>query len=161
MPNTLLFKIMYWQANATQVFHLLAVSLGSAAHIPDIDQKACIALDSITFIQLTNPRTRIHSSQPKNVTPRTRVLIALIPACDITSVRVPPSHQNFNIMRASQRLSKKKNLLLSFDAFGTLFTPKAPIATQYGEIAKLHGLAGFTNDELNASFKRGELLFFR
>lgn len=157
MSNTLLFKIMYWQANATQVFHLPAVSLGNAAHIRDIDQKDCIALDSITFIQLINLRKRIHSSQPKNVTPCTRVLIALIPACDITSV---PSHQNF-IMRASQRLSKKKNLLLSFDAFGTLFTPKAPIATQYGEIAKFHGLAGFTNDELNASFKRGELFVFR
>lgn len=57
-------------------------------------------------------------------------------------------------MRVSQRLSREKNLLLSFDAFGTLFTPKAPIATQYGEIAKFHGLAGFTDDELNASFKR-------
>ena len=62
MSNTLLFKIMYWQAKATQVFHLLAVSLGTAAHIRDIDQRDCIALDSITFIQLINPRKRIHSS---------------------------------------------------------------------------------------------------
>lgn len=78
----------------------------------------------------------------------------------MTPARVLPSHQNFNIMRASQRLSRKKNLLLSFDAFGTLFTPKAPIATQYGETAKFYGLAGFTDDELNASFKRGEPLVF-
>ncbi|OCK76663.1 hypothetical protein K432DRAFT_283642, partial [Lepidopterella palustris CBS 459.81] len=49
---------------------------------------------------------------------------------------------------------KKKNLLLAFDAFGTLFTPRAPIATQYGEIARLHGLSGFSDDELKESFRR-------
>ena len=53
MLNTL-FKIMYWKVNAVQVFLLLAVLLGSVGHIRDIDQKYCVALDSIAFIQLIN-----------------------------------------------------------------------------------------------------------
>ena len=51
----------------------------------------------------------------------------------------------------------KRNLLICFDAFGTLFTPKRPVVQQYAEVAKSLGLSGFTEDELAASFKTGEL----
>jgi len=46
-----------------------------------------------------------------------------------------------------------KNLLLCFDAFGTLFKPKAPVPQQYAEVAKSLGLGGFSNDDVAASFK--------
>lgn len=52
------------------------------------------------------------------------------------------------------RVVPKKNLLLAFDAFGTLFTPRQPVASQYGEVARRHGLSGFKDDELQASFRR-------
>ncbi|KAF2021531.1 hypothetical protein BU24DRAFT_417170 [Aaosphaeria arxii CBS 175.79] len=35
---------------------------------------------------------------------------------------------------------QKRNLLLAFDAFGTLFAPKKPIPEQYGYFAALHGI---------------------
>ena len=49
----------------------------------------------------------------------------------------------------------RKNLLLCFDAFGTLFQPKRPIAAQYAEVGRHYGINGFTEDELAASFKKG------
>ncbi|KAF2398362.1 hypothetical protein EJ06DRAFT_544087 [Trichodelitschia bisporula] len=49
----------------------------------------------------------------------------------------------------------RKSLLIGLDAFGTLFSPRRPIAVQYGEIARRHGLGGFSDDELSTSFKRG------
>lgn len=52
------------------------------------------------------------------------------------------------------RRATKTNLLLAFDAFGTLFAPRQPIVTQYGDVARRHGLNGFTDDELHASFRR-------
>ncbi|KAK4547774.1 hypothetical protein LTR36_000732 [Oleoguttula mirabilis] len=48
----------------------------------------------------------------------------------------------------------KRNLLLCFDAFGTLFTPTRPIATQYGEVARSLGLGGFTDEQVHDSFKK-------
>jgi len=51
------------------------------------------------------------------------------------------------------RRATKTNLLLAFDAFGTLFAPRQPIAAQYGEVARRRGLSGFTDDELQASFR--------
>jgi hypothetical protein len=51
--------------------------------------------------------------------------------------------------------SRKKNLLLSFDAFGTLYTPRRSIAAQYAEVARQHGLTNFTEKELGKSFKEG------
>ncbi|KAK5131103.1 hypothetical protein LTR08_001321 [Meristemomyces frigidus] len=48
-----------------------------------------------------------------------------------------------------------RNLLICFDAFGTLFMPKRPIAQQYGEVARsLFGLGGFTDEQLADSFKK-------
>ncbi|KAF2202373.1 hypothetical protein GQ43DRAFT_455150 [Delitschia confertaspora ATCC 74209] len=55
-------------------------------------------------------------------------------------------------MRVSQATQQKKNLLLAFDAFGTLFTPKIPIEVQYGEVAHRYGIGGFTDESLKASF---------
>jgi len=51
----------------------------------------------------------------------------------------------------------KRNLLLCFDAFDTLFTPKRSIAQQYGEVARSLGLGGFSDEQLQASFKNGKI----
>lgn len=47
----------------------------------------------------------------------------------------------------------KPNLLLCFDAFGTLFRPKRPVVQQYGEIARQCGIGGFTDAQLQSSFR--------
>lgn len=47
-------------------------------------------------------------------------------------------------------------MLLTFDAFGTLFVPRKPVAIQYCEVAGAHGLTGFTDEQIAASFRRGE-----
>lgn len=50
-----------------------------------------------------------------------------------------------------------RNLLICFDAFGTLFTPKLPIAKQYGNVARSFGLTGsFTDEDVGRAFKIGE-----
>ncbi|OJD39988.1 haloacid dehalogenase [Diplodia corticola] len=49
----------------------------------------------------------------------------------------------------------RKNLLIAFDAFGTLFTPRAPIGALYGEIARKHGICSDVSDEeIMRSFKK-------
>lgn len=48
-----------------------------------------------------------------------------------------------------------RNLLICFDAFGTLFKPRAPIEQQYGEVARSLGLAGIRDDDVRDSFKTG------
>jgi len=50
-------------------------------------------------------------------------------------------------------MSPKRGLLLCFDAFGTLFFPKAPIAALYGEVARRHGITAFTEEALHGSFR--------
>ncbi|KAK4239511.1 hypothetical protein C8A03DRAFT_32367 [Achaetomium macrosporum] len=47
----------------------------------------------------------------------------------------------------------RRNLLLCFDAFGTLFKPRQPIAEQYAAVARECGLNGFTTEQLQAAFK--------
>lgn len=50
----------------------------------------------------------------------------------------------------------QKNLFIAFDAFGTLFTPRAPIGAQYGEIARKNGICKDVSDEeIMGSFKKG------
>ena len=51
----------------------------------------------------------------------------------------------------------KRNLLICFDAFGTLFTPKRSIAQQYGDVARSFGLEGFGDEEIGGSFRKGEV----
>ncbi|KZF22474.1 HAD-superfamily hydrolase [Xylona heveae TC161] len=46
----------------------------------------------------------------------------------------------------------RKSLLLAFDAFGTLFTPKEPVPKQYGEVARKYGVS-VTDDEIQQSFR--------
>jgi len=55
----------------------------------------------------------------------------------------------------------KRNLLICFDAFGTLFTPRKPIAQQYGDVARACGLGGFSDEDVGASFKKGMYLLER
>ncbi|KAK3937438.1 putative haloacid dehalogenase protein [Diplogelasinospora grovesii] len=47
----------------------------------------------------------------------------------------------------------RRNLLLCFDAFGTLFKPRRPIAVQYREIARECGLDGFSDEQLQHAFR--------
>lgn len=53
-------------------------------------------------------------------------------------------------------MMSKKNLFICFDAFGTLFTPRKPVAQQYSEVARTFGLGGFSDDDIAKSFKEGE-----
>lgn len=46
-----------------------------------------------------------------------------------------------------------RTLLLCFDAFGTIFRPKQPIAAQYNAVARQCGLTGLDDSELHAAFK--------
>lgn len=46
-----------------------------------------------------------------------------------------------------------RNLLLCFDAFGTLFKPRRPVAEQYAAVARQCGLDGLAAEQLQASFK--------
>ena len=48
----------------------------------------------------------------------------------------------------------KKNILLAFDAFGTLFTPRQPIAAEYGYLARRHGLLGLREEDIDTSFQK-------
>nr|OQO24984.1 hypothetical protein B0A51_05759 [Rachicladosporium sp. CCFEE 5018]OQO26325.1 hypothetical protein B0A51_05176 [Rachicladosporium sp. CCFEE 5018]OQO26805.1 hypothetical protein B0A51_04388 [Rachicladosporium sp. CCFEE 5018] len=64
----------------------------------------------------------------------------------------PPSKPSLPSEEKS-RIMAKRNLLLCLDAFGTLYTPKAPIATQYSEVAKSLGLSGFSDADLTTSFR--------
>src|SRR3569833_2399422 len=47
----------------------------------------------------------------------------------------------------------KSNLLLCIDAFGTLFKPKLPVPQQYSEVARRCGLGGFSDEQLQSSFR--------
>ncbi|KAI9762101.1 MAG: hypothetical protein M4579_000581 [Chaenotheca gracillima] len=47
-----------------------------------------------------------------------------------------------------------RKLLITFDAFGTLFVPRLPIARQYGEVAATYGLSGFSEQDLQKSFRK-------
>ncbi len=49
----------------------------------------------------------------------------------------------------------KRVVVLTVDAFGTLFTPREPIAKQYSHVARKHGLSGFTDEEVGTSFRTG------
>jgi len=60
-------------------------------------------------------------------------------------------------MSAAKPLAEKKNLLLCFDAFGTLFTPSKPIPVAYAQAAARHGInVGDTENpkEIASSFKQ-------
>ena len=56
---------------------------------------------------------------------------------------------------ASTMTAKQRTIVLTVDAFGTLFTPREPIAKQYGDVARKHGLSGFTDEEIEKSFRVG------
>jgi hypothetical protein len=50
----------------------------------------------------------------------------------------------------------RRILLLTFDAFGTLFTPRRPISAQYVEVAARHGLV-VDEHVLRSTFRDGTL----
>lgn len=47
-----------------------------------------------------------------------------------------------------------RNILVCFDAFGTLIWPRRPVPQQYGEVARRLGLGGFSDRDIEASFKK-------
>lgn len=51
-----------------------------------------------------------------------------------------------------------RNLLICFDAFGTLFKPKRPVEQQYAEVARSMGLSGFSDEDVKGAFREGEWL---
>nr|POF13175.1 putative uncharacterized hydrolase c7d4.05 [Quercus suber] len=52
-------------------------------------------------------------------------------------------------------MPSRRNLLIAFDAFGTLFQPRRPIAQQYSEVARSLGLKGFGDEDVEAEFRKG------
>lgn len=50
-------------------------------------------------------------------------------------------------------MSVKKRLIITFDAFGTLFRPREPIAVSYARIARECGLSGFSDAQINKRFR--------
>lgn len=73
------------------------------------------------------------------------------------SVRKTANHRLSNMSQGLQPTPgmplPKRNLLICFDAFGTLFSPKRPVAHQYAEVASSIGPRQFTEDEVQSSFK--------
>jgi glycerol-3-phosphate O-acyltransferase len=50
-------------------------------------------------------------------------------------------------------MQRKKNLLIAFDAFGTLFHPRVPVAEQYRAVSREHGINLPTElSKINAAF---------
>lgn len=52
-------------------------------------------------------------------------------------------------------MSIKKRLVLTFDAFGTLFIPRQSIGKAYANVAAKHGLPGLVPVQVNEKFKNG------
>lgn len=51
--------------------------------------------------------------------------------------------------------ASQKNLFIAFDAFGTLFSPRAPIGAQYGEVARKNRICkDVSDDEIMNNFKK-------
>ncbi|GAB7350540.1 hypothetical protein MBLNU459_g1123t1 [Dothideomycetes sp. NU459] len=50
-------------------------------------------------------------------------------------------------------MTKRKNLLLCLDAFGTIFSPKRPVPEQYVEVARKYGIESSAQD-VGATFKK-------
>lgn len=53
-------------------------------------------------------------------------------------------------------MAAAKRLILTLDAFGTLFRPREPVFKQYADLARRHGLSGFTDEQVGQSFKNGQ-----
>ena len=51
-------------------------------------------------------------------------------------------------------MSRPAKLLLCFDAFGTLFTPKRSVTLQYAQVARSCGVSNFSDDEIQHTFKK-------
>lgn len=52
-------------------------------------------------------------------------------------------------------MAGRGRLILTLDAFGTLFKPKQPISRQYAELAWRHGLSDIAEEQIRQNFKRG------
>ena len=57
-------------------------------------------------------------------------------------------------------IDPRKPILLTFDAFGTLYRPRDSIGRIYAEFARKHGLTGFTDAVIQDNFKKGGFFDF-
>ncbi|KAL1837134.1 hypothetical protein VTJ49DRAFT_4218 [Mycothermus thermophilus] len=64
-----------------------------------------------------------------------------------------PSTFSANIQNRTLANMSRRNILLCFDAFGTLFYPKPSVPEQYASVARQCGLASVTAEQVKASFK--------
>lgn len=48
-----------------------------------------------------------------------------------------------------------KHVVLTFDAFGTLYSPRQPIAQTYADVANKHGVTGASVDGIDFNFRKG------
>ena len=105
-------------------------------------------------IFITSPRHRVRESRVGMIAPDVH---EDNPVFARWSVRHMANHQLSNMPQELQLTpgmpSAKRNLLICFDAFGTLFSPKRPVAQQYAEVASSMGPRPFTEDEVQSSFK--------
>lgn len=62
---------------------------------------------------------------------------------------------NWSKLITDEQGMSRRHLLLCFDAFGTLFTPRKPVHQQYAEVARSLGLSGIKDDDVQAQFKKG------
>ena len=77
---------------------------------------------------------------------------------EVSHIRTPSiSFYRLPMMSAVKRLiiDADKPILLTFDAFGTLFTPRKPVESLYTETARKHGLSGFTDQDIGTRFREG------
>ena len=81
------------------------------------------------------------------------MLIAFEVAHSLKSLFSP--HMSVKLVACASHIAPQR-ICLTFDAFGTLFHPRERIGKQYADVARQHGLSGFTDDEIDDGFRIGE-----
>ena len=56
-------------------------------------------------------------------------------------------------------MAAKRGLLITFDALGTLYRPRKPIAYQYGQVAESLGFPSIPESDIQESFRNGNFRF--
>ena len=55
-------------------------------------------------------------------------------------------------------MASKRSLVLTLDAFGTLFRPRESVFKQYADAGRRHGLSGFSDEQVEKNFKLGRCM---
>lgn len=115
-----------------------------------------LCINALSISRKTSSRSTCHDQSEYWTEALLDVRVNLVNIGPCTSVVLTfthPAQRSSSMQPTSSINMPKRNLLLCFDAFGTLFTPKRPIAQQYGEVARSLGHRGFTDNQVNDSFK--------